>query len=543
MRLSWGEIKLRKESLSKYFSNSNYFFPEEKFVIVASPVFGDSYSAISWIYRELRRIAIEGGSINEFGAFSPIQYGYTVNSRELDDSYTNLIGGSPYKLLSLTNGKYNVDIGFNFRKQLLNSNFGELNDVGLPVGFEKPFFNDFSFGDSTQMRGGKRRIGLDEPLIRVKNKEQIEDLKSEINSITEVCCNKKRWTIPSGAVLDTRLEKFRLLELIEEDDAVLFIFREEDDFFTCTFDLSTFEWDLSAVNIGWDDSISELIEEHRVTINYLCCVILHDFWVPEIRERNQLYSPRKVLSSTIGKWAKPADDDMKSIKYLPRVIYENKQLQTGLFEKVYSGYTYRRRAHERNLNGKKASVKQLLLATQYGLRIPKGYTFVKPTNVEELVDENPKDTYVSRTLLSKLYSVEVFEDSTVKIKWQQFEYDVKEWMMELGFKIIPGKWSKHGDKGIDVKAFGPRDELWIIQCKCWSKNRKVGPDVLREIWGSQRQIEKEIDIDFRKTKIRTAIVTTSSFSDSDDFITAAEQQGTLLIDGEMFSKREWPEKK
>ena len=195
------------------------------------------------------------------------------------------------------------------------------------------------------------------------------------------------------------------------------------------------------------------------------------------------------------------------------------------------------------MDGKKASLKQLLLAAQYGIRIPKGYTFVRATNIDELVEnQSHNKQYVSRTLLGAIYNDNKFSVSNVNIKWQQFEKDVQEWLMNMGFTIIPGKWSKQGDKGIDVKAFDAKNVLWLIQCKCWSRKRIVGPNVLREIWGSQRQIEKEIDLDIGKDKIRTAIITTSYFSQSEEFQNSAKELGTLLIDGDMFSMHIWPEK-
>lgn len=537
MNVFWGEIKLRNDVVSNYYTDNYYSFVEEKYTNIASPIFGDGFSAEIWIYQELRRIAFLGGSIKDFGACSPLSFGYVINTTVIDDCFSNLIGGDPKRILEKTNGKYSFDMGFTMRKRLLNNDFGKLNEYGNPIGFETPFINDFSFGNPRILNGGKRRIGLDEPLIKLKTVEDIKNIKEEIRKITEVCIEKKRWTIPTGSVVDLRLEKYRYLELMEEDDSVLFIFREDNEYFTCSFDSSSEEWDMTNVNIGWDTERSELTEEHRITINYLCSLVLHDFWVPELRERKKAFIHSKVPTTCIGRWAKPADDDRKVIKYLPRILYVDGYLPTGLYERLYSGISYHRRAHVRRLEGKKASIKQLLLATQYGIRIPKGSTFVKSTNT---VETNTKEEiYISKSFLGQLSHEESFESSTIKIKWEQFENDVAQWLSELGFRVIPGKKSKRGDKGIDVTVFDNKNQMWIIQCKCWSKNRKVGPDVLREIWGAQKRIEKEFDN--VNIKIRSAIITTSSFSGSEEFRNSAASLGTLLIDGDMFAKREWPE--
>ncbi len=541
MFVKWGEIKIKKECYTKYFDDNEFSFVEKNAIIIQSPVFSDNYSARSWVYQELRRIAFLGGCVSDFYAFSPIQYGFQLVSCDIDESFANLIGKNPQEVLKITNGRMQLDLEFQSKKFLINQSFGMLNEIGLPIGFEEPFLNDYVFGDSIFLKGGKRRIGPDKPLVLLENKDDIENLKNEILQISEKCINSKRWTIPCGAILDTRLANFRYIELQEQDDSVIFIFRNDTDYFTCSFNGNTSEWNLDAVNIGFDGSKSEYTEEHKVTINYICCLILHDFWVPVIKERDSVYNPTKKLSSSIAKWAKPADDDRKSIVYLPRYLYINGKIKSGLFHKTYNETIYKRKAHNRNLKGKKASLKQLLLAAQYGIKIPKGFTFVRATNIDELTEnQSSNKQYVSRTLLGSIYDKEMFSSSSIKIKWQKFEEDVKQWLEDLGFTIIPGKWCKRGDKGIDVKAFDKNNVLWLIQCKCWSKNRIVGPNVLREIWGSQRELEKEIDIDNSRESIRTAIITTSSFSESEEFRESARKAGTVLIDGDMFINRFWP---
>ena len=536
MKVFWGEIKLRNDVVSKYYPDDFFRFNEKNFTNIASPVFGDGFSAVIWIYQELRRIAFLGGSIKEFGACSPLNYGYVINTTEIDDSFSNLLGGNPNRILEKTNGKYSLDMSFMMRQSFLNNNFGKLNDYGNPIGFETPFINAFSFGDSKFLKGGKRRIGLDEPLIRIKSAAEIDKIREEIKKTTEICIEKKRWTIPTGAVVDLRLEKFRYLELMEEDDSVIFIFRDENEYFSCSFDSVSEEWDMTNVNIGWDTEKSELTEKHRIAINYLCALVLHDFWVPDLRERKKAFITCKVPTTTLGRWAKPADDDRKVIKYLPRVLYVDGYLPVGLYESVYSGSSYHRKAHVRRLEGKKASTTQLLLATQYGIRIPKGYTFVKSTNI---IETNQKEEiFISRSFFGKISKEDSTEVSSITIKWEKFENDVAQWLSELGFRVIPGKKSKRGDKGIDVTAFDNKNQMWIIQCKCWSRNRKVGPDVLREIWGAQKRLETQFEND--NIKIRSAIITTSSFSGSEEFTTSAESLKTVLIDGDMFARREWP---
>jgi restriction endonuclease Mrr len=111
--------------------------------------------------------------------------------------------------------------------------------------------------------------------------------------------------------------------------------------------------------------------------------------------------------------------------------------------------------------------------------------------------------------------------------WFQFEKDVRDVMISLGYDVEHISASKRGDKGVDLyatKLIGDTEEQWIIQCKCWSQNHKIGPSVVREFLGALKPYP---------SGTRGMIVTTSLFTS--EALTLAEETGITLMDGTDFS--------
>ena len=112
------------------------------------------------------------------------------------------------------------------------------------------------------------------------------------------------------------------------------------------------------------------------------------------------------------------------------------------------------------------------------------------------------------------------------VHWFEFERDVASMLRRQGFVVEHVAASRRGDRGIDVYAQSEAAEdasCWVIQCKCWSLRRKVGPDVVRELVGALQE---------HPPGTRGMIVTTSTFT-----LGArkdAESAQIRLIDGEEY---------
>ena len=139
--------------------------------------------------------------------------------------------------------------------------------------------------------------------------------------------------------------------------------------------------------------------------------------------------------------------------------------------------------------------------------------------------------YKSRSALQLLYRAdgEITGETNV-VDWFQFERDVNNVMVKLGFQVHHKAADRHGDGGVDILATKGTDAdfdliNWVIQCKCWKPTRKVTPSVVRELLGVLTGYPHGT---------RGMIVTTSSFSSGAR--ENAEASDIRLVDGEEFAK-------
>jgi HJR/Mrr/RecB family endonuclease len=121
------------------------------------------------------------------------------------------------------------------------------------------------------------------------------------------------------------------------------------------------------------------------------------------------------------------------------------------------------------------------------------------------------------------------QDGGTRPRWFTFETDVRNLMRALGFTVQHVSTAHGGDHGVDVLATKGHDldEVnWIIQCKCFRPDRRIGPSVIREIIGALHN---------KPAGTRGMVVTTSAFTTG--AIELAHQANIRLIDGEELSSR------
>ncbi len=197
------------------------------------------------------------------------------------------------------------------------------------------------------------------------------------------------------------------------------------------------------------------------------------------------------------------------------------------------------------------SKSQLNLASQYGIEVPPGYTFVRPHHRSGIRKET---VYKSRSALGLLIEASrksIFEvqeiiqeakdvhDDDLKVaseelknwksilnNYEEFELFVRDLINRMGIQAVTTQ--KSYDGGIDIIAQDNREfaELkYIFQCKFYSPDNLVGVDIVREILGvkvSDPTVDKAI------------LVTSSTFSP--EAIKFSGSNGIASIDGENLFK-------
>jgi len=422
---------------------------------------------------------------------------------------------------------------------------------------------DSNLREDTGFEGKKIQydiLGPENPPYDLQFDKDLKQLEANIQNLTQDAINYKEYTIPPFSTVDLGIREYGYIEINEDRDCVLFIFRNGKQYFTLVFQISTGLWIDDFVTLNPQDKIpsEEDLQRHKLAVKYIASIVLHDFWVADYRERNKVYNPLRTKPQLHkNPWAK-TDLDGRTNIFIPKIKYfynknsqeeivsgsRIKNTESGIFQKR----NYGRSAHIRDLTrtSRNPNPAQILLANDYNLMVPEGYTFVRPSlgNEKELKSEIQEKNifYISRTAAKTLFDVEVFKNSKGNVKWQKFEYDVSEYCKNvLGFTLLPRRLRKRGDGGIDLLCFkqlGTRYQYWLIQCKCWSKNRPVGTPILRELYGAgmwSDELSNE-----QKKNLSFMIITTSYFSSDPEFWALVEAENTVLIDGKMFANREVP---
>jgi hypothetical protein len=323
----------------------------------------------------------------------------------------------------------------------------------------------------------KELWGCADAFPRTDNLAETQELG---NDFLDDALANKQWTIPWGAVVDLQFGPFRYIELHEIGENVFFAFRtEKNETMTAAVcpDLHYCSFAFPRGVLGRPDDTRE--REIDSTVKLLLSAIVRDFWVVENRE--SVFAHGTAGESDL---CRKADSTAPRTVYLPRIRYNH--VPSADTARTNLGYPERRlhmvAAHFRRSGG--ASEQQIILARRYGFDVPQGFTFVRP---HERGGVKRDVVYRSRTALQSLYTVNTaVVGSKGPVRWFQFERDVYSLMAALGFTVEHVAAGRHGDRGVDVFATKGTDldrVNWIIQCKCFHPQKKIGPSVVRELAG------------------------------------------------------------
>lgn len=342
-----------------------------------------------------------------------------------------------------------------------------------------------------------------------------EETEPAVEALLTEALRSKQWTIPRGARVQLPIGPFVEAEFTELSKDVAITLRTAlGEYYYVGIEPAKLFW---AFEPSFADSFdSDTAESICGAVRLLLAAVVRDFWVVEQRESVFAVREQPLVGRQRQVHAEPR------IVYLPRARYSQRADVSRCAADL--GHAHRREhavgAHLRKAS--RSGSAQRALAEVYGFAVPQGYTFVRPHERGHLKREV---VYRSRSALRSLYEVDD-EAPRTTVRWFEFERDVRDALIGLGFEVEHVAASRRGDRGVDVyakKGSGLDEVCWVIQCKCWSPARKVGPDVVRELLGALEGYPKET---------RGMIVTTSTFTAG--AITDAARAGVRLMSGEEF---------
>jgi len=345
------------------------------------------------------------------------------------------------------------------------------------------------------------------------------NIEEEINTILNEAFENKIYHIPYGSVLELKDENFRYLRIFETSDEVqIFICDNNERFLYDVLCKKTrmFKNYIFNTNQLKDDNLAKVKKDF-----YTCCAtIIRDFWI--IVYRDKVLGPARFSIPTGVK------TNRKRIIYLPRIKYnyignrEPIKNELKLIRRSSGGW----RTHSivRLQATHKPSPFQLLLAKKNGVLVPESHTYRRAHTWGKKTKTEDEVTYRSRSITGLIYSSEKIEHNAkelIEMSPLNFEEYCHEVMSKLGWIITK---QRQVDGGIDVEAYKSTGEGQIkrafVQCKHWS--RPVGPDVVRELLGSNVVEGEEYETEL-------FIICSGTFSSG--CIELANKHNVKLLDG------------
>lgn len=352
--------------------------------------------------------------------------------------------------------------------------------------------------------------GKDMPIPRIPLYQQFADLKLECteaeadDAIVELlaeACENRQWSAPWGARVQIDIGSLKYLDIYEIEGEFIGLFRDlQERFMMVPVNVSTGKYSppfilKAEANAENEDKVEENTQA-ALSLVLIVASVVRDFLVVEERQSQFVARPARR--------PRCATNQELSIIYLPRVRYLHPNI--GAFNKSLTEDPHRT-SHQVNPHlrkAEKASAEQMLLAMRYGFSVPRGYTFVRPHRRGDAAVQERQRLYRSRSASAILYHTLEKAPSGSRPAWFDFEKDVAAALFQMGLRVVHQAASRNGDGGVDIYAHDEaEDRVWAIQCKCYAPARKVGPDVVRELFGSLHRYPEGT---------RGMIVTTSSFT-------------------------------
>lgn len=353
----------------------------------------------------------------------------------------------------------------------------------------------------------------------------IEQAEETIRILLNEAQAARMWSIPWGARVEVNIGPFVAARIFESaGEFSIYFLDEQDRYFQVAIGLAAAEPRIVPSHIVRMDADGDACwnDDAELALSLVAAAIVRDFLVVE--ERETLFSQRPFRRRIRGR-------NVRTIIYLPRVAYSAAPNLASMAPEpsVHSHARHPVAAHLRR--SATISPAQRFLADRYGIRVPEGFTFVRAHERGGEAEQARIRVYRSRSASQMIYERVDRAPEGTRPAWFEFEKDCARLLRSRGLEVIHRAAQRDGDGGMDLYAVEPGGQSWVVQCKCWSAHRPVGPDVVRELEGAIRLADKGTT-----GTSRGMIITTSSFTSG-----AVETAAALdfeLISGEMLAQLE-----
>lgn len=365
---------------------------------------------------------------------------------------------------------------------------------------------------------------VNKALEMVRLEGSVEEARERVLQLLREAQEARQWSVPWGARVQVSFGPFICMKVHEYFGEFSCLFLDDKDrYLHVAIGLSKEEPRIScqAFMRKADDS-DEMVwnDDAEVSLELIAAAIVRDFLVVE--EREKVFSTRPMRRRVNGR-------QISTIVYLPRVRYSmprtsgpDMSTQPRLRTKHAVSYHLRRAGT--------ASATQRFMAQRYGVQLPQGFTFVRPHERGTEAEADRVRIYRSRSASKMLFEEIVSAPEGPRPQWFDFERDCAKLLASRRMRVIHQAAHRDGDGGVDLFAVDANEQSWVVQCKCWSPHRPVGPDVVRELVGAVTSADRG-----SPSKSRGMIITTSRFTSG--AVSEAVANGFLLMDGEAFAER------
>jgi hypothetical protein len=349
----------------------------------------------------------------------------------------------------------------------------------------------------------------------------IEEAEERALALLREAQDARQWSIPWGARVQIDFGPFVALKIHEMDGEFACLFLDENDrYLHVAIGLGDTSPKINCPPfLRKQDDSDEFMsnEDAQVSLELIAAAIVRDFLVVEDRE--SIFTSRPLRRRIAGR-------NVSTLIYLPRVRYSAPFAATHAQEEVQTAPQVRARhpvAHHLRKAGS-ASAAQRFLAQRYGIHVPQGFTFVRPHERGNEAHPERVRTYRSRSASRMLFQEIAVAPVGSRPAWFDFERDCARLLTSRGMRVIHQAAQRDGDGGVDLFAVDADENPWVVQCKCWSPARPVGPDVVRELVGAIASADRGSD-----RQSRGMILTTSRFTSG--AASEAIKLGFTIVDG------------
>jgi len=343
----------------------------------------------------------------------------------------------------------------------------------------------------------------------------LEEAEARVDALLLEAQQARQWSIPWGARVQIRFGPFDGLRIFEIDGGFHCRFVDQRElYYQVVLRLDSARPDAEAGFVGAAVGDATPNAAAVLCAKLLAAAVVRDFLVVE--ERESVFGIRQETRSYRGR-------SVVSVTYLPRVRYIAPRLSNlPTSEDVVKRLRHQVTAHLRRSGT--ATAGQRFLAMKYGIRLPQGFTFVRPHERGVVADAERVRLYRSRSASRLLFEELSQVPAGSRPEWFDFEKHCQLLLEKRGLTVVHQAATRGADRGVDLFAAAADGQTYVVQCKCWSAARVVPPSVVRELAGAIQLADGGNPV-----RSRGILITTSRFSSG--AASAAHELGFELIDG------------